>query len=38
VLAIDPAVSQVSVAVRKVHPPVPEDVASVGVRTTVRRA
>ncbi len=37
VLALDPAVSQVSVAARKVHPPVAADVGSIGVRTTVRR-
>ncbi|MDE3064275.1 MAG: dihydroneopterin aldolase [Acidobacteriota bacterium] len=38
VLALDEAVSEVTVAVRKVHPPVEQDVGSVGVRTTVRRA
>ena len=38
VLDLDPAVEAVTVAVRKVRPPVPEDVASVGVRATVRRA
>lgn len=38
VLAFDSAVTEVTVAVRKLHPPVPEDVGSVGVRTSVRRA
>ncbi|MFI5035907.1 MAG: dihydroneopterin aldolase [Acidimicrobiales bacterium] len=38
VLALDPAVSAVTVAARKLHPPVVQDVGSVGVRTTVRRA
>ncbi len=37
VLALDPAVSQVSVAARKVHPPVTAVVGSIGVRTTLRR-
>jgi dihydroneopterin aldolase len=37
VLALDDAVTTVSVAVRKVRPPVPEDVASVGVRCSVQR-
>jgi dihydroneopterin aldolase len=37
VLAIDPLISSVTVAVRKLRPPVPEDVATVGVRTTVQR-
>jgi len=38
ILALDEAVSVVTVAVRKLRPPVSEDVGSVGVRTTVRRA
>jgi dihydroneopterin aldolase len=37
VLALDEAVTSVTVAVRKVRPPVPEDVASVGVRCSVQR-
>jgi dihydroneopterin aldolase len=37
ILAFDPAIKSVSVAVRKLQPPVPEDVASVGVRTTLLR-
>ncbi len=38
ILAIDAAITSVSVAVRKLRPPVPEDVATVGVRCTVTRA
>jgi dihydroneopterin aldolase len=38
VLALDPDVSGVTVAVRKLRPPVREDVATVGVRCTVRRS
>ncbi len=37
VLAFDDAVTSVTVAVRKLRPPVPEDVATVGVRCTLRR-
>lgn len=37
VLAFDGAVTAVTVAVRKLRPPVEEDVATVGVRCTVRR-
>ncbi len=37
VLAVDEAIESVTVAARKLRPPVPEDVATVGVRTTVRR-
>ncbi len=37
VLAFDEAIDSVTVAVRKLHPPVPEDVATVGVRCTLRR-
>ena len=37
ILAFDPAIKSVSVSVRKLQPPVPEDVASVGVRTTLSR-
>ncbi len=37
VLALDAEISSVTVAVRKVRPPVVEDVASVGVRCTVHR-
>jgi FolB domain-containing protein len=37
VLAYDPGVLAVTVAVRKLRPPVPEDVATVGVTTTLRR-
>lgn len=36
-LAFDPAIKSVTVSVRKLQPPVPEDVATVGVRTTVSR-
>jgi dihydroneopterin aldolase len=37
VLAFDPAITEVIVAVRKLRPPVSEDVATVGVRCTVTR-
>ncbi len=37
VLAFDEAITAVNVAVRKLHPPVPEDVATVGVRCALRR-
>ena len=37
IFSYDDEITSVSVAVRKVRPPVPEDVASVGVRCTVRR-
>lgn len=37
VLAYDQEISSVTVAVRKVRPPVAQDVASVGVRCTVAR-
>ena len=37
VLALDDALTSVTVAVRKVRPPVPEDVASVGVRCSLQR-
>lgn len=37
ILSYDAEITSVSVAVRKVRPPVPEDVASVGVRCTVQR-
>lgn len=37
VLDFDPGIESVTVAVRKVRPPVPEDVVSVGVRCTVQR-
>lgn len=37
ILAFDRAIESVTVAVRKLRPPVPEDVASVGVRCTVSR-
>jgi dihydroneopterin aldolase len=37
VLALDTAITSVTVAVRKLRPPVPEDVATVGVRCTVQR-
>ncbi len=37
IVALDPAVTRVNVAVRKLRPPVPEDVDTVGVRTTVSR-
>ncbi|HEY5266383.1 MAG TPA: dihydroneopterin aldolase [Acidimicrobiales bacterium] len=38
ILAFDTAISSVSVAVRKLRPPVPEDVATVGVRCSVQRS
>jgi 7,8-dihydroneopterin aldolase/epimerase/oxygenase len=38
ILAYDTAIEAVTVAARKTRPPVAEDVASVGVRTTIRRA
>lgn len=37
ILALDPAIDAVSVAVAKVRPPVSEDVASVGVRCRLAR-
>lgn len=37
VLALDPGLEAVTVAVRKLRPPVPQDVESVGVRTTLAR-
>ncbi|MHB8334006.1 MAG: dihydroneopterin aldolase [Acidimicrobiales bacterium] len=37
VLGADEAIEAVTVAARKLRPPVPEDVATIGVRTTVRR-
>ena len=37
VLALDGAIDAVVVAVRKLHPPVPEDLASAGVRCRVER-
>jgi len=37
ILAYDEAVESVTVAVRKLRPPVPEDVATVGVRCTLQR-
>jgi dihydroneopterin aldolase len=37
ILAYDEWISSVTVAVRKLHPPVAEDVATVGVRCTVTR-
>jgi dihydroneopterin aldolase len=37
ILAYDEGISSVTVAVRKLHPPVAEDVATVGVRCTVTR-
>lgn len=38
VLGLDRQISAVTVAVRKLRPPVPEDVESVGVRCTLRRS
>ena len=38
VLALDPEIESVTVAVSKLRPPVVEDVATVGVRCTVHRA
>lgn len=37
VLALDGAIESVTVAARKLRPPVPQDVSTVGVRVTVRR-
>jgi len=37
ILAYDAEIISVTVGVRKVRPPVPQDVASVGVRCTVQR-
>lgn len=37
VLGVDVAIESVTVAVRKLRPPVPEDVATVGVRCTLTR-
>jgi hypothetical protein len=37
ILAFDAEITSVTVAVRKVRPPVTQDVASVGVRCTVQR-
>jgi dihydroneopterin aldolase len=37
ILAYDEGVLSVTIAVRKLHPPVAEDVATVGVRCTVTR-
>ena len=37
VLALDPEITAVTVAVRKLRPPVPDDVATVGVRHHARR-
>ena len=36
-LALDPEIDSVTVSVRKVRPPVTQDVASTGVRCTVHR-
>jgi len=38
ILAVDTAITAVTVAVRKVRPPVIDDVASVGVRCTLCRS
>ena len=38
ILAYDGEITAVTVAVRKVRPPVPQDVTSVGVRCTISRA
>lgn len=38
ILGFDDAITSVTVGVRKLRPPVPDDVASVGVRCTVSRA
>jgi dihydroneopterin aldolase len=38
VLGLDDAITSVTVAVRKLHPPVDEDIATVGVRCTVPRS
>lgn len=37
ILTLDSDIESVTVAVRKLRPPVPEDVATVGVRCTLRR-
>ncbi len=37
ILAFDPEIEEVTVSVRKLRPPVPQDIATVGVRTTVTR-
>jgi dihydroneopterin aldolase len=37
ILGFDESINSVMVAVRKLRPPVPEDVATVGVRCTVQR-
>ncbi len=37
ILAFDDEITRVTVAVRKLRPPVPEDVATVGVRCTLDR-
>ena len=37
ILRFDPHIKMVSVSVRKLQPPVPEDVASVGARTSLSR-
>jgi len=37
ILALDPEIARVSVAARKLRPPVAEDVATVGVRCTLER-
>jgi FolB domain-containing protein len=37
ILALDPEIERVTVAARKLHPPVAEDVATVGVRCTLER-
>jgi len=38
ILSFDQEIASVTVAVRKVRPPVVEDVSSVGVRCTVARS
>ena len=38
ILSYDEAIARVTVVVRKLRPPVPEDVATVGVRCTLDRA
>jgi len=38
VLAFDDEIDAVTVSVRKLRPPVPQDVATVGVRCTVTRS
>jgi dihydroneopterin aldolase len=38
VLAMDSDIDAVTVSVRKLRPPVPEDVATVGVRTSLSRS